>query len=131
MAGDPRPPFEPGNPTGALSRGGRPRKTDDVREAEAWGASGGRVLDVLKQLYEDARGAEKATERTAAAHEFLDRVLGKAAQPLAITGEDGGPLRIESSLAAFDAAIARLETRPPVHVADAVVLKELPSGEKK
>ena len=94
----PAKPFTHGNPGG-----GRAKKTSAMRAAEAWAMSleldgkeqENRPLAVLRQLYADATGAEKPSERTAAGREFLDRVYGKA--PQAIVGADGAPL-----LPAFD-----------------------------
>ncbi len=88
-------PFATGNPTG-----GRPKKSAAARAAEAWALSmtgdpsidgENRPLAILKQLYSDALDPlGKASERTAAAREWFDRVVGKA--PQAITGADGEAL---------------------------------------
>ena len=65
------------------------------------GSDENRPLAVLKQLYADALGADKASERTAAAKEFLDRVYGKATAALELSGPNGSTVQMVVELPTF------------------------------
>lgn len=74
-------PGESGNP------GGRPKVAGEIRDACR--AVGQRVVEGLIDL---ALGSPKHEVRVAASRELLDRGYGRS--PQAVTGEDGGPLRL-------------------------------------
>ena len=86
MAGDLRPPFQPGHPGNPT--GGRPKKTDDMRAAEEHARK--RSLASIKRLCDIAEQSADEHAAIKAAVAIRDFVFGKPAQ--AITGAEGEPL---------------------------------------
>src|SRR3990167_6931946 len=78
--------------------GGRPKQ--DVRILDFCRAHSVEAANVILEIMRDKDAPP--TARLAAAHSIIDRVYGKPAQ--AVTGEDGGPIRIEAELSDRDVA---------------------------
>jgi hypothetical protein len=130
MPGESRPPFVPGNSTGALSKGGRPRKTESARRAEERAQE--LCPEAIEQLYVEMKTADKASDRIDAAIELLNRGLGKPAQSVTVDAEvtvtdSATPARLE--LARILDEIAG-RTKPTLIETTAEVLA-LPEGAKK
>ena len=67
------------------NRGGRPRIPDEVKQALL-----AATPDAVAELVRLSNSAQRDADRISAAEIIIERVLGKAAQP--ITGADGGPI---------------------------------------
>lgn len=81
-------PFVKGQP--AANPGGRPKALAKWRASE----EAQRLRDLSYEALEDALGVKNETkDRITAARELLDRIEGRPVQ--AITGEDGGPVRVD------------------------------------
>jgi len=89
-------PFQPGNKLGGRTADGeRVRKLCRAKTEEAVRA----LVEALEAKTED--GAANHEVRIKAANALLDRGYGKPAQ--AVTGEDGGPIKVDSSAGLLEA----------------------------
>lgn len=94
-----------GKKTGGRSKGTPNKATRDIKElAQDYGD---KAVATLAEIMGDA--AQPAAARVAAADKLLDRGYGKAAQAIAVSGTNGGPITsIQATLPADPVDAARV-----------------------